>query len=73
MSGEQIVEGVQVWYASMCESPVAAYNACFLSADGCGDGADVVSIQVHLSGVYVVSNQDGYPSSAHGGSVTSGS
>ena len=73
LAGEQIVEGVQVWYASMCEYPVAAYNACFLSVDGCGDGADVVGIHVHLSVIYVVYNQDGYPSSTHGGSVWSGS
>ena len=56
----------------MSKSPVAAYNAGFLSIDGCGDGIYVVGIRVYFSGIYVVSNQDGYPSSTHGGSVPSG-
>ena len=73
VAGEQIIEGIQVWYASMSESPVAAYNAGFLSIDGYGDGTYVISICVHFSGIYVVSNQNGYPSSTHRGSVPSGS
>ena len=69
---KEIIEGVQVWYASVCESPITAYNAGFLSIDGCGDGTFVIGVRVYLSGVNVVSDQDGYPSSTHGCSVPSG-
>ena len=37
VAGEQVIEGTQVRYASMCKSPVAADDAGFLSVDGCGD------------------------------------
>ena len=48
---KEVIEGVQVRYASMCESPVAAYDSAFLSIDGCGDGAYVVGVRVNLGGV----------------------
>ena len=71
VAGQQVVQGVQIGYASMYESPVATDNADFLPIDGCGYGADVICVQVYLCCVDVVSDQDGY-SSAKVGSVPSG-